>query len=72
MLPVHPFVRLILLIAAYYLAGRIGLSLASYAGQVTLIWPPTGIALFALLVWGVRTWPGVWIAAFLLNLPMET
>jgi integral membrane sensor domain MASE1 len=32
------------------------------------VWPPSGIALAGLLCYGVRLWPGVWLAAFLVNL----
>ncbi len=35
--------------------------------QVTAVWPPTGIALGALLLWGYRAWPGIWIGAFASN-----
>ena len=72
MLSSNLLMRLLVVALAYYLAGRLGLSLASFAGQVTLIWPPTGVAMFALLVWGARLWPAVWLAAFLLNLPLDT
>ena len=32
-----------------------------------MVWPPSGIALAAILLLGVRVWPGVWLGAFLLN-----
>src|SRR5262249_469103 len=35
--------------------------------QVTAVWPPTGLALAALLILGADVWPGVWIGAFLAN-----
>jgi integral membrane sensor domain MASE1 len=34
---------------------------------VTAVWPPTGIALAAVLLWGYRMWPGVALGAFLAN-----
>jgi integral membrane sensor domain MASE1 len=37
------------------------------AEQVTAVWPPTGIALAALLLFGYRVWPGVVLGAFLAN-----
>ena len=52
---------------AYFAAARFGLSLAFTTKQVTAVWPPTGIALVALLVWGVRVWPGVFVAALVAN-----
>ncbi len=35
--------------------------------SASAVWPPTGIALAALLLWGVRLWPAVAIAAFFVN-----
>src|SRR5687767_7997077 len=55
------------LTVAYVLAARLGFELAFAAEQVTTVWAPTGIAQAALLLWGVRLWPGVWAGAFLAN-----
>ena len=55
------------LAAAYFGAARVGLLLAFPAEQVTLFWPPSGIALAALLLGGYRLWPGVALGAFLAN-----
>src|SRR6185503_6369638 len=30
-------------------------------------WAPTGIGLAALLLWGTRLWPAIWIGAFVAN-----
>lgn len=51
----------------YFLAARVGLQLALVRGQVTPLWPPTGIALACLLLFGMRCWPGITIGAFLAN-----
>jgi PAS domain S-box-containing protein len=59
---------LALLTVTYFLAARLGLSLAFDAEQVTAVWPPAGIALGALLLWGAWLWPGVAAGAFLANL----
>ena len=56
-----------LLAAAYFGAARVGLSMAFVAEQVTAVWPPTGIALAALLFFGYRAWPGIALGAFLAN-----
>jgi PAS domain S-box-containing protein len=53
---------------AYYLAARIGLLLAFDATNVSPVWPPSGIALGALLLLGARTWPGIAVGAFAANL----
>ncbi|HYL28207.1 MAG TPA: MASE1 domain-containing protein, partial [Candidatus Nitrosotalea sp.] len=52
---------------AYVLGAKLGFTLAFATKQVTAVWPPTGIALAALLLWGYRAWPGIWIGAFASN-----
>ena len=61
---------LALVAAAYAVAARLSLNLALVHGQVTPIWPPTGIALVAFLILGRRTWVAIAIAAFAVNLPI--
>ncbi|GAB4057375.1 MASE1 domain-containing protein [Catellatospora paridis] len=56
--------------AAYYVAARIGLLQELVRGQVTPLWPPTGVALVCLLLWGARVWPGIALGAFLINAPI--
>jgi len=68
--PVRELLRLTLLAVAYWLAARLSLNLALVHGQVTPIWPPTGIALVAFLLIGRRAWPAVAVAAFAVNLPI--
>ncbi|MDQ6751442.1 MAG: EAL domain-containing protein [Actinomycetota bacterium] len=60
--------RLVAVAVAYFAAAQGGLALASESSSVTAVWPPTGIALAALVVWGRRLWPGVALGAFLANL----
>src|SRR6516225_2754188 len=64
----------LLLAAVYFAAAKFGLRLAFEAEQVTLVWPPTGIALAAMILFGYRVWPGVALGAFLANFttPNET
>ena len=52
---------------AYFAAARFGLRFAVHAEQVTVVWPPSGIALAAVLVLGYRVWPGVWLGALAAN-----
>ena len=59
--------KLVAVAAVYYGAAKLGLTLAFEAPSVTAIWPPTGIALAAVLLWGYRIWPGVALGAFLAN-----
>ena len=60
--------RLVLLALAYAATGILGLSMPYAGSHITLVWLPTGIAVAALLRWGWSMWPGVLIAAFLVNL----
>ena len=61
-----PFVLLFAL--AYAATGRLGLAMPYIGSNSTLFWPPTGIAVAALFVWGAGMWPGVALGAFLVNL----
>ncbi len=51
----------------YFGAAKLGLSMGTLAEQVTLVWPPTGISLAVLLLFGYRWWPGIALGAFLAN-----
>ena len=53
--------------AAYVLAARLGFRVAFVAEQVTTVWPPTGLAEAALILWGRSLWPAIWLGAFLSN-----
>src|SRR5213080_3715705 len=59
--------QLIAVTAFYFLVGKLGLSLAFVNPSTTAIWAPTGVALVALLIWGSRIWPGIFVGAFLVN-----
>jgi PAS domain S-box-containing protein len=63
----HYVLLLVLVGSAYFAAARFGLALAFATRQVSAIWPPTGIALTALLVLGYRIWPGIYLGALLVN-----
>jgi anti-anti-sigma factor len=52
---------------AYAASGKLGLHFAFATRSVTAIWPPTGIALAALVLGGYRLWPGVALGALLAN-----
>jgi integral membrane sensor domain MASE1/serine phosphatase RsbU (regulator of sigma subunit) len=58
---------IVALAGAYYGAAKLGLSLAFTTPSVTAVWPPTGIALAAVLIFGYRVWPGIALGAFLAN-----
>lgn len=61
--------RVALLAAAYYGTAHFGLKMAIPPGIATAFWPPSGIALAALLLGGTCLWPGIWIGSFLANIP---
>jgi diguanylate cyclase (GGDEF)-like protein len=63
----HP-ARLAIVCAVYFGAAKAGLAFAFANQSVTSIWPPTGIALAAVLIWGYRMWPAIAVGAFLANI----
>ncbi|MFD6246350.1 MASE1 domain-containing protein [Streptomyces roseolus] len=58
----------------YYAAGRLGLMgrLVVEGVVFTPIWPPTGVAVAALLVLGARVWPGIALGSFLVIASLTT
>src|SRR5437667_9104582 len=56
-----------ILAALYFIAGKLGLMLASLHASASPVWPPAGIALAALLLLGYRGWPAIFVGAFLVN-----
>ena len=60
--------RLALLTAGYFAAGKLGLALAFINASASAVWPPAGIAVGALLALGWRIWPAVAVGSFLVNL----
>src|SRR5947209_12176278 len=56
------------LTAVYFVAGKLGLRLAFVHVSATTVWPPTGIAIAAFLILGLRAWPAILVGAFLVNL----
>lgn len=59
--------RVLLVVLAYFVAGRMGLALPYQDEHITLIWLPTGIAVATLYLWGARYTPAVWLGALLTN-----
>lgn len=56
------------LAVSYFGAARFGLLLQLPGTNASPVWPPSGIGLAAVLVFGLRAWPGIAIGAFLANL----
>ena len=63
---------LLFLTAVYFAAGKLGLSLAFLQANASAVWPPTGLALAALLLFGCRLWPAIFVGALLVNLAIKT
>lgn len=59
--------QIILLAGIYFATAKLGLQLASAHPSITAVWPPTGIALTALVLRGYKMWPGVALGAALAN-----
>jgi signal transduction histidine kinase len=56
----------LLLGATYYGAAKVGQTLR-YTASVSAIWPPAGLGIAALYLWGLRWWPGVLLGELLVN-----
>src|SRR5438105_307117 len=56
------------LVAVYFAAAKLGLSLAFLNGSVSPVWPPTGVAIAAMLLLGYRATVGIALGSFLANL----
>ena len=51
----------------YVATAKVGLSLDAVHGFAAAVWPPTGIALVALVLYGARLWPSIAVGAFLVK-----
>lgn len=60
-------VRLAAVGGVYYGGAKLGLALSVAHGVITPVWPPTGIALASLVLFGRQMWPAVAAGAFLAN-----
>src|SRR5215831_909409 len=51
----------------YFVLAKSGLALALIHPNASAIWPPTGFALAAIVLWGYRVWPAIFLAATIAN-----
>ena len=58
---------LLALAVVYFAAGKLGLQLAFVSQSTSAVWPPAGIALGSLLVFGRGVWPAFAVGAFFVN-----
>jgi PAS domain S-box-containing protein len=56
----------------YFAVAKVSLLLAIPPGYATAVWPPSGLAVAALLLAGNRMWPAVWLGAALANLTVQS
>jgi PAS domain S-box-containing protein len=61
------FAQLLGVAAVYFALAKFGLQLASINPSASPIWPPTGVAIAAVLLCGVRIWPAILVGAFAAN-----
>jgi signal transduction histidine kinase len=57
---------ILVLAAAYYGAAKLGQTLR-YTASVSAIWPPVGLGIAALYLWGLRLWPGILLGETIVN-----
>jgi len=65
-------IKILGLAIAYFVTGKLGLMLAVPPGYATAIWPPSGIALAGIIVFGWRIWPGILLGSFLVNVSFDS
>jgi signal transduction histidine kinase len=63
----RPWWAIPVLAVAYVVAAKIGFSFAVVHASATAVWPPTGLAIAAILLWGFEVWPAIAIGAFVAN-----
>jgi signal transduction histidine kinase len=51
----------------YFVLAKSGLAFALIHPSASSVWPPTGFALAAIVLWGYRTWPAIFLAAIIAN-----
>jgi signal transduction histidine kinase len=51
----------------YFIAGRLGQELSYANATVSAVWPPTGLAIAALLLLGSNLWPGILLGGLLIE-----
>ncbi|MGH9336660.1 MAG: MASE1 domain-containing protein, partial [Vicinamibacteria bacterium] len=68
LLDVRHFSRIVLVAGVYFLLAKVALVPPFIDGDLgKIVWPASGFALGALLLYGIDLWPGVALAAFLVT-----
>jgi diguanylate cyclase (GGDEF)-like protein/PAS domain S-box-containing protein len=53
--------------AAYFGVAKVGLSFSAGHAIVSAVWPPSGVALASVVIFGARVWPGILLGALVAN-----
>jgi PAS domain S-box-containing protein len=59
--------QLAIVFALYFGAGKLGLAIPFTSSNVSPVWPAAGVAVSAVLIWGIQIAPAIALAAFLVN-----
>src|SRR5262249_10052372 len=62
-----PLLRGVVVAISYFVIAKVSLALASLHPSASPVWPPSGLALASLLLWGNGLWPAIAAGAFLTN-----
>jgi PAS domain S-box-containing protein len=65
--PQQYLLKVAVVFALYLAAGKLGLSVPFTSGNVSPVWPASGVALASVLLWGYEVWPALALAAFFVN-----
>ena len=60
--------QIALVAICYLVVARLSLLLAFENTNASPVWPPSGLAFAAMLIWGRRIWPGIFMGALAANL----
>ncbi|MGW0227977.1 MASE1 domain-containing protein [Actinopolymorpha singaporensis] len=60
--------QILALAAAIYLTSQIGLVIGLGQGRTSPFWPPTGVAVVALLAFGIDLWPGILLGSAIVEM----
>ena len=63
-----PGLQVLVIVLIYFLTGKLGLLWATPPGYASPVWPPAGLGLAALLLWGPNRWPGIFLGSLLINI----
>ena len=62
------FLTCSLVTLVYFLSAKLGLAMAFEQANTSPVWPPTGFAIAALLYFGLKAWPAIFVGALITNL----